>query len=110
MTKNDDQLIRQFMQANKQEVADKGFSRWVMRRLPLRPKVISDTLSAAGIILSCILFYVFDGLNFIMSTLHECFQQQALNLSSNAVFSTLLPVLAVITFLGIQKACAVAEE
>ena len=56
MIKNDEQLIRQFMQANKQEVADNGFSRKVIRRLPLRPKDISDTLTAIGLILSCILF------------------------------------------------------
>ena len=64
MTKNDEQLIRQFMQDNKQEVADNGFSRRVMRRLPLRPKEISDLLTAVGVVVGCILFYVFDGLDF----------------------------------------------
>lgn len=110
MMKNDEQLIRRFMQDNKQEVADNGFSRRVMHRLPLRPKEISDMLTAVGVILGCILFYVFDGLNLILESLRECFLQQAGNPAGHVGVSTFLPILILIAFLGIRKACAVAEE
>ena len=45
MNKTDDQLIYQFMQTNKREISDLGFSRRVMRRLPKQIKSLSDVLT-----------------------------------------------------------------
>lgn len=109
MIKNDEQLIRQFMQANKQEVADNGFSRKVIRRLPLRPKDISDTLTAIGLILSCILFYVFDGLTLMLDSLQSTFHHPAIQQITNLNLQVLLPVLGIIVVWGLQKAIAMSE-
>lgn len=110
MTKNDEQLIRQFMQDNKLEVADNGFSRRVMRRLPLRPKEISDLLTAVGIVVGCILFYVSDGLGFFLEMLYGCLDQLNSGLSQGVNLSTIWPALLVLAVLGIHKVCSLVEE
>ena len=110
MTKNDEQLIRQFMQDNQQEVADNGFSRRVMRRLPLRPKEISDLLTAVGVVVGCILFYVFDGLDFFLQLLYGCLEKLTSGLPQDVNLSTIWPALLVLAVLGIHKICSLVEE
>lgn len=109
MNNTDDQLINKFMQANKREIADNGFSRRVMRRLPIRAKVLSDMLTAMGIVVSCILFIVFDGASLIYDAVVPVFQQLSARLIDNLNFQTLIPIVAVMTYLGIQKAIALSE-
>lgn len=110
MTNNDEQRIRQFMQAHKHEIADNGFSRRVMRRLPTQAKVLSDVLTAICVVLCATLLYVFDGVNVILDSLHSFFQYQMWSLvSNNFNLSTLLPALAVLVYFGIHKACTVKE-
>lgn len=108
MNQTDDQLISQFMQANKHEIADNGFSRRVMHRLPMQAKVLSDILTTLGVLLSALLFFVFDGPIVLADSIYSFFQYQALNLP-NINFQTMLPALAVLVYLGIQRACTVKE-
>ena len=54
MMENDDKLISQFMQANKHEIEDNGFSRRVIRQLPEHAKWMSDALTAVCTVLCCI--------------------------------------------------------
>jgi len=59
---DDDQLIRQFMQAHRQEVSDSGFSDRVMRHIPARRPIwmlIVATLLAVATLGT--LFIWFDG-------------------------------------------------
>lgn len=110
MNNTDDQLINKFMQANKHEVTDNGFSRRVMRRLPMRAKVVSDVLTCIGIIVSCVLFIVFDGASLIYDAVAPVFQQSSARLIENLNFQTLIPLVVVMTYLGIQKAIALSES
>jgi len=110
MNNTDDQLISKFMQANKREVADNGFSRRVMRRLPMRAKVVSDVLTCIGIVVSCVLFVVFDGASLIYETIVPVFQESSARLIENLNFRTLIPLVAVMTYLGVQKAIALSES
>lgn len=109
MNNTDDQLINKFMQANKREITDNGFSRRVMRRLPMRSQVVSDVLTAMGIVVSCILFFVFDGASLIYDAVVPVFQQSSARLIENLNFQTLIPIVAVMAYLGIQKAIALSE-
>ena len=112
MSKTDDQLISQFMQANKHDIADNGFSRRVMHRLPTphRAKVYSDILTLVGAVIGCILFIAADGINVILGVLYRFFQHQALSIaSSNINLPALLFALAVLTYFGVQRACNVKE-
>lgn len=109
MNKTEDQLISQFMQAHKHEIADNGFSHRVMRRLPMQAKVLSDILTFIGILVSGILFYTFDGITLISQAILPVFQQSATQIIENLNPQTLIPILGVITYLGIQKALALSE-
>ena len=71
MMENDDKLISQFMHANKHEIEDNGFSRRVIRQLPEHAKWMSDVLTTVCTVLCCILFYVFDGFNFLFGVIVE---------------------------------------
>ena len=110
MNNTDDQLINKFMQANKHEVTDNGFSRRVMRRLPMRAKVVSDVLTCIGIVVSCVLFIVFDGASLIYEAIVPVFQESSARLIENLNFRTLIPLVAVMTYLGVQKAIALSES
>ena len=86
MMENDDKLISQFMHANKHEIEDNGFSRRVIRQLPEHAKWMSDVLTTVCTVLCCILFYVFDGFNFLFGVIVEVITSQSYNLMSNTNF------------------------
>ena len=109
MNKTDDQLISQFMQTNKREIADRGFSRRVMRRLPKQFKNLSDILTPICIVVSCILFYLFDGISLIYASIMPVIQQSSVSIIENLHFQTLIPIAIVCTYLGIQKAISLSE-
>ena len=109
MNNTDDQLINKFMQANKREIADNGFSRRVMRRLPIQTKVFADILTFICIVVSGILFYVFDGASLIYESVMPVIQHSTDTFIENLNFQTLIPIVIVITYLGIQKAIALSE-
>lgn len=108
MNRNEDQLISKFMKANKQELADNGFSRKVMHRLPEthRAKVWSDILTAIGVVASVILFIASDGIIVLMDALHSMFRHQTLDiLSKNIQMPTLLIAGIALAYWGIYQVC-----
>ena len=109
MNNTDDQLINKFMQANKREIADNGFSRRVMRRLPIQTKAFADILTFICIVVSGILFYVFDGASLIYESVMPVIRHSTDTFIENLNFQTLIPIVIVITYLGIQKAIALSE-
>jgi hypothetical protein len=70
---DDDQLLKQFMDANRQEVADGGFSRRVMRSLPARHNRAMHLLNTLCAIVSVFLFLAFDGIQAIVEVLRNIF-------------------------------------
>ncbi len=108
MNRNDEQIINNFMKANKQELADNGFSRRVMRKLPVSAKVWSDILTAICTILCGVLLYVFDGLNVIFYAIREIFESQSMELM-NSNLPTLLVAFATVSFLCIRSAWTIKE-
>ena len=108
MNRNDEQLISSFMKANKQELADNGFSRRVMRKLPLSAKVWSDILTAVCVILICILLVVFDGFNVIFQSIREVIQNQSMEIM-NSNLQTLLVAFATLSFLCIRSVWTIKE-
>ncbi|WP_455672042.1 DUF5056 domain-containing protein [Phocaeicola sp.] len=107
MMENDDKLISRFMHANKHEIADNGFSRRVIRQLPERAKWLSDVLSICCALLCCILFYVFNGFDYLFRAITEIITSQSFNLISNTNFQTLLIATVVLVIIGVQRACTV---
>ena len=62
MTENNDKLLENFFAENRQEVADNGFSRRVMHRLPNRNSRLARLWTAGGFTLAAVLFVLMDGL------------------------------------------------
>ncbi|WP_300724524.1 DUF5056 domain-containing protein [uncultured Bacteroides sp.] len=75
MTENDDKLLKQFFDENKQEIADFGFSRRVMQRLPNRARRLIFISNALCIILGSALFFLMEAWKPILSTLGTTFGQ-----------------------------------
>lgn len=110
MNKKDEQLISKFMQNNKQEIADNGFSRKVMQRLPVSAKVWSDILTVACVISCCILFYAFDGFSLILQSVREVLQNQTMELINQPNnLQTLIAVIATVAFLSIRSVWAIKD-
>lgn len=103
MMENEDKLISQFMHANKHEIADNGFSRRVIRQLPERAQWLSDVLSIVCTLLCCILFYVFDGFDYLFRAIIEIITSQSYNLVNNGNFQTLLVATVVLIIVGVQR-------
>ena len=110
MNRNDEQLISQFMQANKHEIADNGFSRRVMRRIPQSAKVWSDILTAICVVLCSILIYAYDGITILLQSVYDIFQSQSeIIIKQSNNLPVLLMACATITLLSIWSVWTIKE-
>ena len=75
MTDNDykDKLLEDFFAANRHEVADDGFTRRVMRRLPQRHNRLAQAWNTLCILLVAALFVAMGGVQMVWATLQETF-------------------------------------
>ena len=75
MTDNDykDNLLEDFFAANRHEVADDGFTRRVMRRLPQRHNRLAQAWNVLCILLVAVLFVAAGGVQMVWATLQETF-------------------------------------
>lgn len=110
MNRNDEQLIQQFMQTNKRDIADNGFSRKVMHHLPISAQMWSDILTVICVISCCILFYIYDGFSLILQSIREIFLSQSSELMNNPHnLLTLIVALATLSFLCIKSLWTIKE-
>lgn len=70
---NNDKLLEDFFTANRQEIADNGFTHHVMRRLPDRSERLARIWTALCFTLAIVLFVALDGIELIGNTLRETF-------------------------------------
>ncbi len=104
MTKMDDDiLLKQFFNENRQEIADNGFTQRVMKRLPGRANRLANMLTAVGVILAVIMFFVLDGLGAIIGTLREVFVSMSIQGIENIDLKSLVIAGGVLLFFGVQK-------
>ena len=75
MTDNDykDKFLEDFFAANRHDVADDGFTRRVMRRLPQRHNRLAQAWNTLCILLAAVLFVAAGGVQLVWATLQECF-------------------------------------
>ncbi len=110
MNKTEDQLISQFMQANKREIADNGFSRRVMNRLPMQAHVLSDILTGICVVLCGLLFVAFDGVHLVLDPFYRFLQEQTFHLVHNPIYiRTLLPTILILSYWGLYKVYTLKE-
>lgn len=109
MMENDDKLLKQFFSENKQEIADNGFSRRVMHRLPSHSKRIYRIWDFCCFAVAAALFVALDGFQLIGNTLRETF----IGMAESGQASQLDPkslalAAAVLIFLGYKKIASLA--
>lgn len=107
MMENNDQFIKDFLLANKREIADNGFSRRVIRHLPQRAKWLSDMLSAICTLICCTLFYIFNGFEVMFQAINDIVTSQAYYLISDTNFRSLAIATVILMIIGVQRICSV---
>lgn len=73
MKTEDNDILKQFMDASRQEIPDNGFSRRVMRSLPRSHNRAAQLLNAIAVVASVFLFFIFDGLQAVVELLRNLF-------------------------------------
>lgn len=115
MENKDDILLREFFKSNRQEIADAGFSRRVMYRLPERKALmLNHLLSAVTAILAIVLFLAQDG----VQVLKTVFSDFLANISRSGAFSamsgvepwTLVAGVMILIFMGYCQLLASVSE
>lgn len=111
MTDNDykDKLLADFFAARRYEVADGGFTRRVMRRLPLRHNRLAGVWNSLCILLAAALFVATGGVQVVWATLQETFislvEQSA---TADIDLRSLLIAGGVLLFLAYRKIASLA--
>lgn len=106
MTEMDDKLLKQFFGEHKQEIADNGFSRRVIKNLPDRSLRISKIWTTCCGTLALILFFALDGLRAIGSVLRETVVSMAEYGVANLDVKSLTIAGIVLLFFGVRKLLA----
>ena len=105
MMETDDKLIREFMQKQKQEIPDDGFSRDVIRKLPSSGKEIrlSRLWTFFCIVFTVILFFTLDGVEVLVSGLREIGELIRHSDIPEMDTSRLMLALGILTVIGIKR-------
>lgn len=103
MMETDDKLLRDFFAIERREMADNGFSRRVMRRLPSRRSRLAQVWAGFISLAALILFFVFDGLQAVIGTLRDVCVSMIQNSATSIDPKSLIIAIGVLAFLGIRK-------
>lgn len=108
MTENDDKLLESFFAGERQEVADNGFTRRVMRSLPRRSNRMARLWTAGGFTLAAVLFVLLDGVQLVWDTLRETFTSTIESGMTHTDPKSLLIAVVVLLFLMYRKIASLA--
>ncbi len=109
MMETDDKLIRSFFEENKKEIADRGFSRRVMRSLPRRKNRIFKALTIAIGIAAFGLFIAYDGLLGLIYIIRDLFIAIAQNSNLYTDPKSIIIAVVVLAVLGFSKICSLSD-
>lgn len=100
--KETDNIVHNFMQEHKKELADDGFSRRVMRCLPGKGERLATIWTAICTGVGILLFYLLDGVYVLIDLLRELFGRVTSDLSEIDI-KYLLIVALVLAGLGCRQ-------
>lgn len=103
MTKTDDILLKDFFNENKQDIADGGFTRRVMHNLPDSGNRITRILTLICLVISTVLFVIYDGFHAIIGIMREVFVSVIQNGIAIFDLKTFLMAGAVLACWGLSK-------
>jgi hypothetical protein len=104
METTDDDLLKQFMSEQKQEVPDDGFSNRVMHRLPRCERRAVRIWNSIFIVLGIFLFLIFNGFQAIAGLLRNLYISIMQSGSVQVNWKTVLILFCLISITGIYKA------
>ena len=99
MMENDDKLLTSFFAEHRQEIADNGFSRRVLRHLPDRRRHLAQI---------CTAFVSLDGVQLILDTLRETFDTAIRSGASELDPKSLIIAGVVLLYFGYRKISSMA--
>lgn len=109
MTENDDRLLTLFFAEERQrEIADDGFSRRVMRRLPLRHNRLATLWSAFCFLTAAVLFVTLEAWKPLWNVFREVFTVQLPQAMAQVDTSSLVIAGLVLLYLFYRKVASLA--
>ena len=100
MMENDDKLLTSFFAEHRQEIADNGFSRRVLRHLPDRSRHLAQIWTA--------FCFTLDGVQLILDTLRETFDTAIRSGASELDPKSLIIAGVVLLYFGYRKISSMA--
>ena len=108
MMENDDKLLTSFFAEHRQEIADNGFSRRVLRHLPGRSRHLAQIWTTFCFTLTLVLFVVLVGVQLILDTLRETFDTSIRSGASELDPKSLIIAGVVLLYFGYRKIASMA--
>lgn len=105
---NDEKLLKDFFTANKQEIADNGFSRRVMHRLPDRSNWLARIWNAAVVVAGAVLFIWMGGLEAAWGTIREVFISMINQGTAELDPKSIIIASVVLVFMATRKVASMA--
>lgn len=105
---DNDKILRNFFTENKQDIADNGFSRRVMRRLPDRSYRLARLWSAFVAAVATVLFIWLDGLEAAWGTIKEVFIGMINHGTTSLDPKSMIIAAVVLLFMATRKVASMA--
>lgn len=105
MMEENDKLINDFFASQKQEIADNGFTKKVMKRLPYRISPLAKIWGLLVLITAITLFCIFDGWIYIIQSLRDIFVSIAQGAEIYSDPKSYIIAAIVLLAMGVRKLC-----
>ena len=105
---DNDKILRNFFTENKQDIADNGFSRRVMRRLPDRSYRLARLWSAFVAAVATVLFIWLGGLEAAWGTIREVFIGMINHGTTSLDPKSMIIAAVVLLFMATRKVASMA--
>lgn len=103
-----DKFLRDFFAENKQEIADNGFSRRVMRHLPDRSRRLARIWSAFVMAVAAVLFFWLGGFEAAWGTIREVFIDMVNHGATSLDPKSIIIATVVLLFMATRKVASLA--
>lgn len=105
---DNDKILRKFFTENKQEIADNGFSRQVMRQLPDRSYQLARLWTAFVMAVAAVLFIWLGGLEAAWGTIREVFIGMINHGTTSIDLKSMIIAAIVLLFMATRKVASMA--
>lgn len=109
MQEINDKLIEDFLNGNKKDIPDNGFSQRVMKQLPYRTPLVARLWTGGCFIVTALLFIVLDGFELIYKAIQDAFETLILQGVSSHIDTHSLAIAGIVLlYLAYRKIASLA--